>query len=104
MGDGDNVLWELCPEKPSDVAYHSGADVGMLSQFAQEEEVLFPPLTMLVAKKVEVHKLPHVGPRVSRPSLMNIVGDVDVREDASEEKKLIAIKVIPNFQQLRVSE
>ena len=44
MGSGKNVLWELRPEKQSDAAYHRGADIKMLSQFAMEDEVLFPPV------------------------------------------------------------
>ena len=48
MGDGNNVLWELEPQLQSDVAFHRGADISLLSQFAAEQEVLFPPCTMLV--------------------------------------------------------
>ena len=48
LGDGNNVLWELEPQLQSDVAFHRGADISMLSQFAAEDEVLFPPCTMLV--------------------------------------------------------
>jgi len=51
MGSGKNVLWELQPEKQSDVAYHRGADIRMLSQFAMEDEVLFPPCTLLEVLK-----------------------------------------------------
>ena len=51
MGRGyANVLWELQPTVQSDAAYHRGADISMLSQFAGEKEVLFPPCTMLVVK------------------------------------------------------
>ena len=46
MGEGSNVLWELQPRAQSDVAFHRGADIKMLSQFAAEDEVLFPPCTM----------------------------------------------------------
>jgi hypothetical protein len=43
-----NVLWELaCREE--DEAHHNGADIAIISQFPGEEEVLFPPLTMMVA-------------------------------------------------------
>ena len=38
---------ELRARPQDDVGYHCGADVGMLSQFAGEREVLFPPFTML---------------------------------------------------------
>ena len=47
-GGTANVLWRLTPSAESDTAYHRGAPVRMLSQFASEEEVLFPPCTMLV--------------------------------------------------------
>ena len=72
MGEGkDNVLWHLRPQpatplepatrprsalphasslarRPqSDVAFHHGADIKLLSQFAAENEVLFPPCAML---------------------------------------------------------
>ena len=43
-----NVLWELeC--RNEDEAYHNGADIAIISQYPGEEEVLFPPLTMMVA-------------------------------------------------------
>ena len=38
MCSGKNVLWELCPREQSDAAYHCGADIKMLSQFAMEHE------------------------------------------------------------------
>ena len=43
-----NVLWELEASAPSDDAYHRGADISMLSQYAHEDEVLFPPCTMMI--------------------------------------------------------
>eukprot|EP00322_Chrysochromulina_rotalis_P013764 CAMPEP_0115837498 /NCGR_PEP_ID=MMETSP0287-20121206/5250_1 /TAXON_ID=412157 /ORGANISM="Chrysochromulina rotalis, Strain UIO044" /LENGTH=718 /DNA_ID=CAMNT_0003291007 /DNA_START=17 /DNA_END=2173 /DNA_ORIENTATION=+ len=49
MAEGTpNVLWALRPKPQSDGAYHHGADISMLSQFAGEDEVLFPPCTMLI--------------------------------------------------------
>ena len=51
MGDGDNVLWQLLQSGEDDAGFHSGADISMLSQFAGEEEVLFPPITMLVVQR-----------------------------------------------------
>lgn len=38
MQGSANVLWELAPKAESDVAYHCGADISMLSQFAGERE------------------------------------------------------------------
>ncbi len=50
-GSGGNVMWNLKPGPETDEAYHAGADVSMLSQFGAEEEVLFPPCTMLEVKQ-----------------------------------------------------
>ena len=47
---GPNVLWELQPRTETDTAYHHGADISMLSQYAAEAEVVFPPCTMLVVR------------------------------------------------------
>jgi hypothetical protein len=46
-----NILWKLEAEKESDSAFHSGASVKILSQYAAEEEILFPPCTMMVVKE-----------------------------------------------------
>ena len=51
MSAEKNVLWRLRASRESDDGYHYGADVSMLSQFAVEEEVLFPPCTMLIVKE-----------------------------------------------------
>ena len=50
MRGDTNVLWELAPQKQTDAGYHCGADISMLSQFGDEEEVLFPPCCLLVVK------------------------------------------------------
>ena len=51
MADGgDNVLWAIKPMVETDDAYHCGADIAMLSQFAAEEEILFPLCTLLVVQ------------------------------------------------------
>jgi len=42
-----NVLWKLQIKAEGDDAYHCGAVISELSQYAGEQEVLFPPLTML---------------------------------------------------------
>jgi len=44
---GPNVLWSLRPSRETDTGFHHGADISLLSQFAGENEVLFPPCTML---------------------------------------------------------
>ena len=49
MAPGKNVLWRLHTSEDDDSGLHLGADISMFSQFAEEEEVLFPPMTMLQA-------------------------------------------------------
>mmetsp|Transcript_10032 Transcript_10032/g.33142 ORF Transcript_10032/g.33142 Transcript_10032/m.33142 type:complete len:689 (-) Transcript_10032:115-2181(-) len=58
MGEGANVLWEIEPREESDSAYHCGADISMLSQFGNEEEVLFPPCCLLVVTKAHAKGAP----------------------------------------------
>lgn len=98
----DNVLWEMFPEGPSDAACHYGADVTMLSQFAAEKEVLFPPATMLVTRRREGD-----APDATLPKeLQDVVGTVSpvdarvVTEEPrpGERKSYVAIKVVPHFQ------
>jgi hypothetical protein len=43
----DNVLWQLQQSSEDDAGYHNGASIEMLSQFAAEKEILFPPCVML---------------------------------------------------------
>ena len=51
-----NVLWELHTRPEDEHGYHQGADVSMLSQFQDEKEELFPPLTMLrVLPRAGIH-------------------------------------------------
>ena len=57
MRGTSNVMWELRTRAEDEQGFHSGADVSCLSQFAGEQEELFPPLTML-----------RVAPRVRRLS------------------------------------
>jgi len=45
--NGPNVLWSLRPSRETDAGFHYGANISLLSQFAAEEEVVFPPCTML---------------------------------------------------------
>jgi len=60
-----DVLWHLTPRPPSQVhrwrergtIFCRGADISMLSQFAAEAEVLFPPCTMLVISPAPEHLL-----------------------------------------------
>ena len=67
----EGLLWELTSGSEDDGGYHCGADVSMLSQFASEKEVLFPPYTMLRVNK--------------RPALDGILHEQDQRPDRSKE-------------------
>jgi hypothetical protein len=72
---GENVLWQLHPKPESDTGFHRGASIDMLSQFAGEEEVLFPPYTMLVVKE---------EPRLAKAKR---AGDVDRARKLEEQLK-----------------
>jgi len=50
MSAEKNVMWRLRANPETDDGYHYGADVSILSQFARENEVLFPPCTMLAVE------------------------------------------------------
>ena len=69
MGEGSNVLWALQPMRETDVGYHRGADVSMLSQFEAEKEILFPPLAFLKptgrTEVVEGYTFVEVAPTVA---------------------------------------
>jgi len=45
--DVSNVLWQLMTSGEDERGFHCGANISVLSQFAAEEEELYPPLTML---------------------------------------------------------
>lgn len=88
MGPGPNVLWAIHQSPQSDAGYHSGADISMLSQFANEEELLFPPCTMLT---------------VLPPSSADNFAQAAERETAAfeerieDEKRFIMVSVMPTF-------
>jgi hypothetical protein len=45
-------IYSCTPSGETADGFHSGADVSLLSQFPQEKEMLFPPMTMLRVKHV----------------------------------------------------
>ena len=63
-----NVLWVLHSREQSDSAYHRGADISLLSQFTNEEEVLFPPCCMMIVERPPLVAPPDV-PRGTVPPL-----------------------------------
>jgi len=69
MDGAYNILWTLHPQAQSDAAYHRGADISMLSQFASEEEVLFPPCCMMIVQRPPLPPsrpyAPPAGPAIS---------------------------------------
>ena len=69
MSGAHNVLWSLHPQAQSDAAYHRGADISLISQFVNEEEVLFPPCCMMIVQRppasVRGNETPRPGPFAS---------------------------------------
>jgi hypothetical protein len=71
-----NVLWEIECSAETAEGFHSGADVSLLSQFPQEREMLFPPMTMLKVKQVVVavsspDGVKTIGPRRRSSAVMD---------------------------------
>jgi len=100
MGRGSNVLWELKPQAETDAAYHRGADISMLSQFAGEQEVLFPPCTMLVARQADgaVESRVEVSSE-SNQAVARLRAKLETsdEEDANTGKTFVSVSVLPYF-------
>ena len=105
---GSNVLWCLHPKPESDSGFHVGASIGELSQFSQEEEVLFPPCTMLIVKeKSDRDKQAAAASsdkdsvRLSRISSAAVTEGawrkLSVEERAEAGKEFLAVDVLPTF-------
>ena len=94
MGAGPNVLWALQPRTESDAAYHTGADISLLSQFGREAETLFPPCTML---RVLRDRCTAEDDCAKRDAELNSRGEAIA--DAQEEggKSFVCIRAQPSF-------
>ena len=96
MAEGHhNILWMIEAKDESDVAFHRGADVSRLSQFAAEEEVLFPPYTILQVVKLpnatseaggNVGTIPRAGGR-GEPTLRKYLDIVESSRSCSEKTR-----------------
>ena len=105
MRPGKNVLWRLNATVDSDTAYHRGADISMISQFAGEDEILFPPMTMLMVLSLSESRAR------SPQGADTVVGHISTRFDedqlearksqeptkVSKDKEYVAIDVLPCF-------
>ena len=98
MGTGSNVLWEIIPKAESNTAYHRGAEVGKLSQFAGEDEVLFPPCTLLQvqqnAKKEREEQAPSSS---SQTKLYKDLSVSEEKDDRDPDKCFVSVSVTPFF-------
>jgi len=109
MSGDANVLWELRPSGESDMAYHRGASIEMLSQYAGEEEVLFPPCSMLVVIQGESssqggesssHGVTHTGTGGKASALASASASASserVPTSSGEVVDFVAIRVRPFF-------
>lgn len=103
---GPNVLWGLKPHPESDDGFHRGADISMLSQFAGEREVLFPPCTML---KVMTERSKDAGRSVRLADVvkdrMSGISNEDLNLDLArfaqrgedQGKMFVEVNVLPTF-------
>ena len=56
QSNSQNLRWEIKHGKEDNVAFHCGAVISALSQYEGEDEVLFPPLTMLRVRQRREHE------------------------------------------------
>ena len=103
-GSGPNVLWQLYPKPESDSGFHRGASIELLSQFAGEKEVLFPPCTMLAVKedaKIAAAKRAGDVERVRRLESEKVkhplYGFFEVKEATENGKAFLSVDVLPTF-------
>jgi hypothetical protein len=100
---GPNLLWQLQPKKESDAAFHRGADISTLSQFSEEEEVLFPPYTMLNvqqngAKKRNGSLSGSLFKAKPQPgSVAQLTAGLQVAERTEGGRSFLAVNVEPSF-------
>ena len=87
-----NVLWKIECSPETDDGFHSAADVSALSQFPQEREMLFPPLTMPQVRAEE----PAAAGRVRSESSAQTRGAHQVHQTA-KGAEYICLHVTPTF-------
>jgi hypothetical protein len=101
---GKTVLWQIECSRETDEGFHSPADVSALSQYPQEKEQLFPPMTMLQVHVQEV-ATPRPGaqllhqPRARRSTLIEVEARRTQFEKGVTTKgaQYICIRVTPTF-------
>ena len=108
-----NVLWELKPQVETDAGFHRGASIELLSQFASEGEILFPPCTMLRVQE-RLHEKPLKGDgllrqmsaaaskiarQVSETSMAQAAYRANYQATQKTEggKQFLSISVLPTF-------
>jgi len=94
-GGAPNVLWKLQTQRESHIAFHCGADVSMLSQFAAEDEVLFPPCTMLVVCRRDSRDSLDAG--ASGDVFAQMLATLEVHEEEEDRKMFLAVQAVPHF-------
>ena len=99
---GANVLWQLYPQPESDSGFHRGADITILSQFAVEEEVLFPPCTMLIVKpepKYAAAVKAKDSQRIKRIEAEHtqMYSKFSAHEETKDGRHFLSVDVLPTF-------
>jgi hypothetical protein len=81
-GGTDSILFEIECSPQSYEGIHNGADISMLSQFPGEDEILFPPLTVLTVTGVASSNANHL-PAQLRPTANGVLLDIGIETSAS---------------------
>ena len=92
-----NLLWQIHATKEDNVAYHCGAVISDLSQYAGEDEVLFPPLTMLKVRSRRAEETTDGLDAMTEPRTWKQQHAWGVTELNSAGKDYKQVAVVPYF-------
>ena len=98
---GPNLLWQLQPKKESDAAFHRGADISMLSQFSEEEEVLFrrtcSTCSRMAPRSATARSAARCSRRAQPGSVAQLTAGLQVAERTEGGRSFLAVNVEPSF-------
>jgi hypothetical protein len=98
------LLWELQAGEEDDTGLHVGANVEMLSQFAHEKEILFPPLTMLRVLPRKPQPAEDQLPKLPVDNLeeLNKMDDDEKRQKTIEYARVLVQRTMDKMQRQKL--